>query len=146
MKKDMTMKTSIYKTYSELIKIEKFEERFQYLSLLGKVGENTFGGHRYLNQTLYKTEKWKSIRNEIILRDNGCDLAHKDYPISGSIYIHHINPITIEDILEERPCVFDLENLICSAFRTHNAIHYGSEDLLPKGPVVRKKNDTCLWR
>lgn len=143
-----TMKTTkiIYRTYSELIKIEKFEDRFNYLSLVGIVGETTFGGHRYLNQILYQTEKWKSTRREVILRDNGCDLAHSDYIISGSIYIHHMNPITIDDILEERPCIFDLENLISTTFRTHNAIHYGSEDLLSKGPADRKKNDTCLWR
>lgn len=135
-----------YRTYSELIKIESFEDRFKYLSLVGTVGEVTFGGHRYLNQTLYQTEKWKSTRREVILRDNGCDLAHKDYVINGSIYIHHLNPITIDDILEERPCVFDLENLVSTAFRTHNAIHYGSKDLLQKKPINRQKNDTCLWR
>lgn len=136
----------MYKTYSDLIKIEKFEDRFDYLSLIGIVGEITFGGHRYLNQMLYQSEKWKSIRREVIFRDNGSDLAHIDYPIIGSIYIHHINPITIDDVLEERPCVFDLNNLICTTFRTHNAIHYGSKDLLPKDPVNRKKGDTCLWR
>lgn len=136
----------MYKTYSELIKIDTFEDRFKYLSLVGVVGETTFGSHRYLNQILYQTDKWKSTRREVILRDNGCDLAHKDYGIMGSIYIHHLNPITIDDILEERPCVFDLENLVCTAFRTHNAIHYGSENLLPKGLVERKKNDTCLWK
>lgn len=141
-----TKKMTIYKTYSELIKIEKFEDRFEYLSLVGIVGETTFGGHRYLNQILYQTEKWKSTRREVIFRDNGCDLAHKDYVIHGSIYIHHLNPITIDDILNERPCVFDLENLISTTFRTHNAIHYGSKDLLPKEPEARKKNDTCLWR
>lgn len=142
----MMTKTTIYKTYSELIKIEKFEDRFDYLSLVGIVGETTFGGHRYLNQILYQTDKWKSTRREVILRDNGCDLAHPDYSINGSIYIHHINPITIDDILEERPCVFDLNNLICTTFRTHNAIHYGSKGLLQKAPAGRKKNDTCLWR
>lgn len=142
----MMTKTTIYKTYSELIKIEKFEDRFDYLSLVGIVGETTFGGHRYLNQILYQMDKWKSTRREVILRDNGCDLAHPDYSINGSIYIHHINPITIDDILEERPCVFDLNNLICTTFRTHNAIHYGSKDLLQKAPADRKKNDTCLWR
>lgn len=139
-------KTNIYRTYSELMGIETFEDRFKYLNLVGIVGETTFGGHRYLNQILYQTEKWKSTRREIILRDNGCDLAHKDYQISGSIYIHHLNPITISDILEDRPCVFDLENLVCTTFRTHSAIHYGTETLLPKGPIKRKKNDTCLWR
>lgn len=139
-------KTTTYKTYSELIKIPFFEDRFNYLSLTGIVGETTFGGHRHLNQVLYKTEQWKRTRREVILRDNGCDLAHEDYPIGGSVYIHHINPITIEDILEERPFVFDLENLVCVSFKTHNAIHYGTEDLLSRGPVIRTKNDTCPWR
>lgn len=134
------------KTYSELIKISSFEDRFKYLSLSGTVGETTFGGHRYLNQILYQTDKWKSVRRKVIIRDNGCDLAHKDYVISGSIYIHHIKPITIEDILEERSSVFDLENLISTSFRTHNAIHYGSENLLPEKYTERKQNDTCLWR
>lgn len=140
------MKTITYKTYSELIKIDVFEERFKYLSLSGIVGKATFGGHRYLNQILYQLDKWKSARREVIYRDNGLDLAHKDHPISGSIYIHHINPITVDDILEERPCVFDLDNLISTSFRTHNAIHYSSEELLPKGPADRKINDTCPWR
>lgn len=136
----------MYKTYSEMIKNFSFEDRFNYLILSGKVGEVTFGGHRYLNQMLYQSDKWKSTRREVILRDDGCDLAHPDYQINGSVYIHHINPITIDDILQERPCVFDLENLVSVSFRTHNAIHYGNSDLLPKGPVVRTKNDTCLWR
>lgn len=135
-----------YKTYSELIKIPSFEDRFNYLCLIGIVGEMTFGGHRHLNQVLYQSEQWKRTRREIILRDNGCDLAHEDYPIGGSVYIHHINPISIEDILKERPCVFDLENLICVSFKTHNAIHYGSDELLSKAPVIRTKNDTCPWR
>lgn len=135
-----------YKTYSELIKIASFKDRFNYLSLTGIVGETTFGGHRYLNQTLYQTDKWKKTRNEVILRDNGCDLAHQDYQINGSIYIHHINPITIDDVLEDRPCVFDLENLICTTFKTHNAIHYGTEELLQKELNKRTKDDTCLWR
>lgn len=134
-----------YKTYSEMIKLENFEERFKYLSLVGIVGDTTFGGHRYLNQALYQSEKWKITRREVILRDSGNDLAHNEYPIIGSIYIHHINPITIDDILGEHPCVFDLENLICASFKTHNAIHYGSIDELAKKPVERKKNDTCLW-
>lgn len=140
-----TTKT-IYKTYSELIKIKDFEDRFRYLSLVGIIGQSTFGSHRYLNQKFYQSDKWKSTRREVILRDNGCDLAHEDYQILGSIYIHHLNPITIDDILRDRPCVFDLENLICVSFKTHNAIHYGSEDLLPHGLVVRKKNDTCPWK
>lgn len=136
----------MYKRYSELIKIESFEDRFNYLTLEGRVGEITFGGHRQLNQILYQTEKWKRTRREIILRDNGCDLAHEDYPIPYSVYIHHLNPITIDDLLEGRPCVFDLDNLVCVSFRTHNAIHYGTENLLPKKIIERKKNDTCPWR
>lgn len=142
----MMMKKTIYKTYSELIKISSFENRFKYLKLTGIVGEETFGSRRYLNQMLYQTEKWKSTRREVIFRDNGCDLSHEDHPINGSVYIHHLNPITIEDILQERPCVFDLNNLISTTFRTHNAIHYGSEDLLIKDLNIRKKNDTCPWR
>lgn len=141
-----TMMKNIYKTYSDLIKIKDFKDRFDYLSLNGVVGDMTFGGHRYLNQEFYQSLRWKSTRREVILRDNGCNLAHEEYQIIGTIYIHHINPITIEDILQERPCVFDLENLVCTDFRTHNALHYGDEKLLPKGLVVRKKNDTCLWR
>lgn len=145
--KTVRMKNIITRlSYEELIKLETFEDRFNYLSLSGKVGEATFGGHRYLNQILYQTEKWKSTRREIILRDNGCDLAHEDYVIHGSIYIHHLNPITIDDILEQRPCVFDLDNLICTTFNTHNAIHYGNENLLPKKVTERKKDDTCPWR
>lgn len=142
----MMRDTTTYKNYSDLIKIISFEDRFNYLSLSGIIGAMTFGGHRYLNQILYQTEQWKHTRREAIFRDNGCDLAHQDHPINGSIYIHHINPITIDDILEERPCVFDLENLVCSSFKTHNAIHYGSENLLSKGPIIRTKNDTCPWR
>lgn len=139
-------KMTIYRTYSELIKIEKFEDRLKYLSLDGIVGETTFGGHRYLNQALYQTDEWKSIRREVIYRDSSNDLAHCEHPISGSIYIHHINPITIDDILERRPCVFDLENLISTSFKTHNAIHYGAAEFILKEPAKRSKNDTCPWR
>lgn len=140
------MKMNSYKTYSELITISSFEERFEYLSLSGIVGDITFGGHRYLNQKLYQSLEWKRIKREIILRDNGCDLAHEDHPIEGHIYIHHINPVSIEDVLERRLRVFDPENLISASFKTHNAIHYGSEELLSRCPVIRTKNDTCPWR
>lgn len=135
----------MYKTYSDLIRFSDYQDRFKYLSLDGIVADVTFGGHRYLNQNLYNSDEWKKTRREVIFRDNGLDLGHVDYPIHGSIYIHHINPIRIDDILKRRPCVFDLENLICVSFKTHNAIHYGSEDLLSKKPIDRKKNDTCLW-
>lgn len=135
-----------YKTYSELVTFFSYEERLKYLNLSGTVGYQTFGGHRQLNQILYSSKKWKDTRKEVILRDDGCDLAHKFYPINGRVYIHHINPITIDDILEERPCVFDLENLICCSFKTHNYIHYGINDLHINEPIIRQKNDTCLWR
>lgn len=138
------MTTDMYKSYSELIKIKKFDDRLRYLTLKGKIGEQTFGGHRLLNQTLYKSYEWKSIRKKIILRDNGCDLAHDDYPIGGHIYIHHLNPITIEDILNRKANIFDEENLVAVSFKTHNAIHYGVEELIPRS-LERKRNDTCLW-
>lgn len=135
------------KSYSELSRITGFQERFEYLKIGGVVGESTFGGHRELNQTLYKSYEWKQIRKKVILRDQGGDMGLVDYPINGIIYIHHINPITIEDILEKRDFVLDLENLISVAFKTHNAIHYGSFDLISSNElVVRTKNDTCLWR
>lgn len=137
----------IYKSYTELIKIESFEDRLKYLSIAQKVGEETFGYYRYINQRFYSSDKWKSTRREVIIRDNGCDLAHNDYIITGSIYIHHINPIDINDILEERPCIYDLNNLVCSSFKTHNAIHYNiSNRILETKPIERKKYDTCPWR
>lgn len=133
------------KLYSELIKISDFKDRYNYLRFDSKVFDITFGSHRYLNQMIYKSPKWKSIRREVILRDNGCDMAHKDYPISGFIYVHHINPITIDDILEENKIVFDLDNLVCVSLNTHNSIHYGIEDRLPTIFKERTKNDTKLW-
>lgn len=134
------------KTYSELIKLETFEERYQYLDLKGKVGEPTFGSKRYLNQILYKTDKWLALRDKIIVRDNGCDLGIPGRKIYGRVLVHHINPITIEDVLNENPKVFDPDNLITTSHLTHEAIHYGNEDLLIKDPIVRFKNDTCPWR
>lgn len=140
------MTKTITKSYLELIKIPTFEERFEYLRLSGEVGDRTFGGHRYLNQWLYKLSEWKSTRREVIIRDNGFDLAHPDFPISGNIYVHHINPITIDDILEKRRCVFDLNNLISVSFKTHNAIHYGVEGIPIVSSTERTKYDTCPWR
>ncbi len=134
------------KSYKELIRYQTFDDRFEYLKCNGIVGDIKFGGHRYINQMLYATKEWKRTRNEVIIRDNGFDLAHKDYPIAGNIYVHHINPITIDDIVERRDCVFDLDNLISVSFRTHNAIHYGNEESLLKGLVIRKPNDTCPWK
>lgn len=135
------------KTYHELITLPTFEERFEYLKLGSRVADPTFGSHRYLNQLLYRSPIWKHVRNEIIIRDNACDLAHPDYDLgSQSAYIHHINPITIEDIMAERSIVFDHDNLITCSFQTHNAIHYGNKDGLPSLPTERRPNDTCPWR
>lgn len=134
------------KTYSKLSKLKTFKERFDYLKLDGRIGNETFGSHRYFNQRFYKTKEWKRARREVILRDDGCDLGHPDRPIQGEIYIHHLNPITLEDILERRPCVFDPENLVCASFKTHNALHYGGEDNKPEEYVERRPNDTCPWR
>lgn len=134
------------KTYSELITIPNFLDRFRYLKLDGRVGVGTFDHDRYLNQTLYKSLEWRRLRRDVILRDNGCDLAHEDYEIYGKIIIHHINPITVEDIVERSRKVFDLENVISCSLLTHNAIHYGDENLLMRGPIERLPNDTCPWK
>lgn len=140
----ITMKNT--KRYSELITIPTYEERFKYLQLKGAVGNDTFGYDRYLNQILYNSPEWKRLRNQIIIRDNGRDLGCEGYEIYGRILIHHMNPITVEDIVSRDPIVFDPENLICVSHNTHNAIHYGNENLLIMSPVERAKNDTCPWR
>ena len=135
------------RTYSELIKLPTFEERFEYLKLDGKVGEDTFGFDRYLNQIFYKSKEWLTVRNYVITRDNGCDLGSPDHEIRGNrIIIHHMNPITKEDILNRSDILLNPEYLISTIDPTHNAIHFGSSDLLPKDPVERSKNDTCPWR
>ena len=134
------------RTYSELILLPTFEERFKYLQLNGRVGDDTFGFDRYINQNFYRSAEWKRIRDQIIIRDNGCDLAFEGYEIYGRILIHHMNPITISDIKFSTEYLMNPEYLICVTHNTHNAIHYGDEKLLMKGPVVRTKNDTCPWR
>ena len=134
------------KTYSELIEIPTFLERYRYLRIGGAVGKETFGYDRYLNQILYKSDKWKRFRREIIVRDNGNDLACEGFQIFGKILIHHINPITVEDVLHRDPRIFDPENVISTTLNTHNAIHYGDESLLTIAPAERSKNDTCPWR
>lgn len=136
----------IIKTYSELITLPTFEERFEYLKLDGIVGAETFGFDRYLNQIFYKTPEWLSTRDEIIVRDNGCDLGIQGREIFGRILIHHINPITIEDIENRSWKLFDPENLICTVKNTHDAIHFSDDGLLVKDPIERKRNDTCPWR
>lgn len=132
--------------YSDLIQLEKFKERYYYLKLHGKVGEDTFGFDRYINQSLYKSNKWKRTRSQVIIRDNGCDLGIEGHELDKYIVIHHMNPLTLEDIEEERDVVFNPEYLISCSSRTHKAIHFGDENLLPKDFVERRPNDTCLWR
>ena len=138
----------IIKTYSELTTIPTFEGRFEYLRLNGRVGESTFGSKRYLNQILYKTDEWRSLRDRIIIRDEGCDLGIPGREIFRplKVLVHHIDPITIDDVLNGNPKVFDPENLITISHMTHEAVHYGNADLLIKDPVERYKNDTCPWR
>lgn len=142
------MKNDTIRTYSELIKLPTFEERFEYLKLGGVVGEDTFGFDRYLNQVFYKSKEWQSIRTKVIIRDNGCDLASTGHEIQNSkILVHHMNPITKEDILNRSEYLLNPEYLICTVKDTHDAIHYGNSDyLLYKDPIVRTKNDTCPWR
>lgn len=138
----------IIKSFKELIKIPNFEDRLRYLSVLGTVGEKTFGGQRELNQILYRSPDWKRIKREVAIRDGGFDLAHEDYPIRGVIYVHHINPITVDDILKHRHCVFDLDNLISCSYHTHESIHYGDpeERIRQVTFLERTRNDTCPWK
>lgn len=136
----------ITKNYSELIQLPTFEERFRYLKLQGTVGKETFGFDRYLNQALYCSEEWKRTRNRVIARDNGCDLGIEGREIFNRILIHHINPITKEDVIDRNPIIFDLNNLIATTHKTHLAIHYGDESLLITSPIIRTPNDTCPWR
>lgn len=134
------------RSYSELITIPTFEARFEYLKLDGLVGEETFGFDRYLNQTFYRSQEWKSIRDFVIVRDLGCDLAIEGYEIYGKIYIHHMNPIRAADITTKSRMLMDPEFLISTTHNTHNAIHYGDKNLLAIGPIERSKNDTCPWK
>ena len=134
------------RTYSELITIPTFEERYRYLRLGGRVGEATFGFDRYLNQAFYKSDEWLALRDQIIIRDNGCDLGIDDREIRSRILIHHMNPITIEDILRKSDYLLNPEYLICTTKNTHDAIHYGDESLLITVPKERTRFDTCPWR
>lgn len=142
----MVVPTTKIRTYSELITIPTYEERFEYLRLDGLVCEETFGFDRYLNQIFYNSGEWRSLRNDIIIRDNGCDLAMEDYDIHGRIYIHHMNPIAITDILTQSDFLLNPDFLVCTAFRTHQAVHYGDISLLSTAPIERTRNDTCPWR
>ena len=136
----------IIRTYSELITLPTFEERYQYLRLDGRVGQETFGFDRWLNQKFYKDPEWLRIRDEVIIRDNGCDLGIEGREIRSRILIHHMNPITTEDIVKRSQYLLDPEYLICTVKRTHDAIHYGDESLLLLNPIERKPNDTCPWK
>lgn len=141
----MTMRNKIL-TYSELITLPTFEERYQYLKLNGIVGEDTFGFDRWINQNFYRSTEWRSLRNHIIVRDHGCDLGIEGREIYKHIIIHHMNPITKPDILDKNMFVMNPEYLICVSHRTHQAIHYGDESLLLTIPKERSKNDTCPWK
>lgn len=136
------------KTYSELITFPTFEERYKYLRLGGTVGEDTFGFDRYLNQLFYKSDEWLSVRNKVITRDLGCDLGcvDREIPEGVTIFIHHMNPITKNDILDRTELLLNPEYLITTIKRTHDAIHYGDDSLIFTGLVERSKNDTCLWK
>lgn len=135
------------KSYLELITIPTFEERLKYLQTNSRIGDDTFGHGRFVNQALYSSKEWKQLRNHIIVRDNGCDLGLEGYEIAGRrILIHHINPITLDDIVNRNECVFNPDNLICVSHMTHNAIHYSSDTEVYQKPVVRSANDTCPWK
>ena len=133
------------RTYSELSRLRTFEERYQYLKLGGRVGATTFGFDRWINQEFYRSREWKHVRNNVIVRDNGCDLGVLGYEVHMDLMIHHMNPISVEDLEHGEEWVLDPNYLITTSRRTHNAIHYGDESLLPRGPVTRRSGDTTLW-
>ena len=139
-------KSEPLRTYSELISFNTLEDRFRYLRLKGEVGEELFGYERYLNQELYHSPEWYDVRQRVVIRDGGYDLGLPGWKIKGSIYVHHMNPITLEMLKNNDPLMFDPENLICCSYNTHQAITWGSEELLPKPIIVRRPNDTCPWR
>jgi len=134
------------RTYRELCKLNSFKERFEYLKLHGAVGESTFGHDRYLNQVFYHSATWRSVRDEVIIRDNGCDLAMPGYEVLQNIVVHHMNPVTQEELEQGDDRVFDPNFLVCTCRNTHLAIHYGDESLLPKPLIVRRPGDTIPWR
>jgi hypothetical protein len=135
----------MFRTFTEMSQLQTFEDRFEYLSLDGQVGASTFGFDRWMNQKLYRSAEWRRIRNYVIARDLGCDLAVEGYEIHDRIYIHHMNPMRAHDIVHSNEDIFNIEFLISTTHRTHNAIHYGSADSLPKQFVARSAGDTKLW-
>ena len=137
----------LQRTYKELTRLSSFRDRFEYLQLHGRVGKDTFGSERYLNQVLYTSPEWRRFRRDIIIRDNGCDLGDPQRPIKyEKIIVHHINPITVTDVENRNPIIFDPENVICVSHNTHEAIHYGDASLLAQDPIQRRPNDTCPWK
>lgn len=136
----------LIRCYRELKRLTTFDERYEYLRIGGLVGDSTFGFERYLNQMLYTSQMWRCARDKVIIRDNGCDLGMDGFSIQGQIIVHHMNPITVEQIEKSSDELFDPEFLICVSLNTHNAIHYGDKSLLPQLPINRKPGDTCLWR
>lgn len=136
----------IIRTYNELMLLPTFEERFEYLKLSGRVGEETFGFDRWLNQKFYRSAEWKHLRDQVIIRDNGCDLGVEGREIYGKILIHHMNPISKKDIIERTDLLLNPMYLISVTKQTHDAIHYSDDSILMKDPIVRSKNDTCPWR
>ena len=136
----------VLRKYSELIRLPTFKERYEYLRIGGLVGESTFGFERFLNQALYTSQRWRLLRNHIIVRDNGCDLGVEGYDIYDKIIIHHMNPLTREQMKEPDDAMFDPEYLICVSQTTHNAIHYGDASLLKHDYIPRRPNDTCRWK
>lgn len=140
------MMTMRIRTYRELRRIETFEERYRYLALRGEVGEKTFGFDRHINQRFYGSVEWKQIRQHVIARDNGCDLGIDGYEIHNGLFIHHMNPMSIESVRLGSDVILDPEFLITTTHRTHNAIHYGDESQLPKNYTPRQRGDTTLWR
>lgn len=143
---NLAVMTTDKKRYSELMSLPTFEDRVNYLKCYSNVGEDTFGYDRYLNQMLYKSAEWKNVRQKVILRDNGRDLGCDGYEIFDKAIIHHINPITPADIINGNPEVFNMDNLITTTLHTHNLIHYGIENNIPKTIIERKENDTCPWK
>ena len=133
------------RTYDELSAIEDYFERYKYLRINQAVGERTFGGDRWLNQRFYQSREWKTVRDEVILRDNGFDIGHPEYPINGRIYIHHMNPMQPFDLKRGNPAALDPKYLVSVSMRTHQAIHYGDDGLLPKPLIARLPGDTVLW-
>lgn len=133
------------RSYNELRRLRTFEDRFDYLSLKGIVGQSTFGFDRWLNQAFYKSKQWKDVRDRVIVRDDGCDLGIQGYEIYSELLVHHMNPLSAEDIENGESWILDPDFLITTSLQTHNAIHYGDERLLPKGPIIRQPGDTRLW-